>query len=63
MKLHFDSLYDLVSDLDHAICFYRDVLGLPLVRRDVVAYFDVDGVVVELVPQSSYQLSRANVCT
>ncbi|MGA9552804.1 MAG: VOC family protein, partial [Candidatus Sulfotelmatobacter sp.] len=33
-----------------AIHFYRDVLGLTFVSRDVVARFDVDGVLFELVP-------------
>ncbi|HEY1469637.1 MAG TPA: VOC family protein [Candidatus Acidoferrum sp.] len=53
MKLRFDAIYYRVSDLDRAICFYRDVLGLQLVRRDVVACFELDGVMVELVPNDS----------
>ena len=30
--------------------FYRDALGLPLVSRDYVTRFDLDGVLMELVP-------------
>jgi len=50
MQLHFDSVFYYVSDLDRSIRFYRDVLGLPLRSRDVVARFDVDGVLFELAP-------------
>ena len=32
--------------------FYRDVLGLRLKSRDVIARFDIDGVCFELVPQA-----------
>ena len=59
MKLHFDAVYYRVSDLDRAICFYREVLGLQLVRRDVVACFDLDGVMLELVPDASIRQPRA----
>ena len=33
-----------------AISFYSDVLGFRLTSRDVVARFDVDGVLFELIP-------------
>jgi|SRR5208283_1382574 len=59
MKLRFDAIYYRVSDLDRAICFYRDVLGLQLVRRDVVACFELDGVTVELVPDETVPDPRA----
>ena len=36
--------------MDRAISFYSDVLGLRLSSRDVVARFDIDGVMFELVP-------------
>ena len=36
--------------MKRAISFYSDVLGLRLISRDVVARFDVDGVLFELVP-------------
>jgi catechol 2,3-dioxygenase-like lactoylglutathione lyase family enzyme len=48
--LRFDCVFYYVSDLDRAIEFYRTVLGLELTSRDVVARFDVDGVLFELVP-------------
>jgi len=41
-----------VSDLESGIWFYRDVLGLKFVSRDVVARFDIDGVLFEIVPSS-----------
>jgi catechol 2,3-dioxygenase-like lactoylglutathione lyase family enzyme len=31
---HLDHVYYWVADMDRAVEFYRDVLGLPLVRRD-----------------------------
>ena len=49
-KLSFDAIYYHVKDMDNAIAFYRDVLGFPLVSRDYVARFDIDGVLFELVP-------------
>jgi catechol 2,3-dioxygenase-like lactoylglutathione lyase family enzyme len=50
VKLSFDAVFYYVRDLDHSIAFYREKLGLPLVSRDFVARFDVDGVLFELVP-------------
>ena len=50
MKFHFDCVFYYVSDLGSAISFYSDVLGFRLTSRDVVARFDVDGVLFELVP-------------
>ena len=52
VKLHFDCVFHYVADVDTAIPFYRDVLELDLVSRDVVARFDIDGVRFELVPDS-----------
>jgi catechol 2,3-dioxygenase-like lactoylglutathione lyase family enzyme len=48
--LRFDCVFYYVSDLDRAIEFYGTALGLRLTSRDVVARFDVDGVLFELVP-------------
>jgi len=53
LKLKFDAVYYHVNDMEKAIAFYRDVLGFPLKSRDYVARFDVDGVLFELVPNSS----------
>lgn len=50
MKLHFDCVFYYVFDMERAIRFYRDILGLKLVSRDIVARFDIDGVLFEVVP-------------
>jgi catechol 2,3-dioxygenase-like lactoylglutathione lyase family enzyme len=52
MTFHFDSVFYYVADLDRSIRFYRDTLGFPLRSRDVVARFDVDGVLFEIVPSA-----------
>jgi len=50
IKLSFDAVFYYVRDLDRAVAFYREVLGLRLVSRNFVARFDIDGVLFELVP-------------
>ncbi|HET7207517.1 MAG TPA: VOC family protein [Terriglobales bacterium] len=50
LKLSFDAVYYYVSDMERAIAFYRDTLGLPLLSRDFVARFNIDGVLFEVVP-------------
>jgi predicted enzyme related to lactoylglutathione lyase len=50
MDLHFDCFYYHVSDMERAVSFYRDILGLQLASRDQVARFEIDGVLFELVP-------------
>jgi catechol 2,3-dioxygenase-like lactoylglutathione lyase family enzyme len=50
MKCNFDCVFYYVSDLERSIRFYSEVLGLTLLSRDVVARFDLDGVLVEIVP-------------
>ena len=50
LKLTFDAVYYHVTDMDRAVAFYRDTLGLRLTSRDYVARFDIDGVLFELVP-------------
>ncbi len=50
MTLQFDSVFYYVSELERAVAFYENVLGLKLQSKDVVARFDVDGVLLELVP-------------
>lgn len=52
MEFAFDCIYYRVADLDRSIQFYREVLGLRFLSRDRVARFDVDGVLLELVPTS-----------
>jgi predicted enzyme related to lactoylglutathione lyase len=49
-EFHFDCVFHYVSDMEAAIRFYRDVLGFTLTSQDVVARFDIDGVLFELVP-------------
>jgi catechol 2,3-dioxygenase-like lactoylglutathione lyase family enzyme len=50
VRLAFDSIFYYVTDMETSIAFYRDTLGLQMVSRDYVARFDVDGVLLELVP-------------
>jgi catechol 2,3-dioxygenase-like lactoylglutathione lyase family enzyme len=50
LKLSFDAVFYHTSDMAKSIAFYRDVLGFPLVSRDYVARFDIDGALFELVP-------------
>ena len=50
LKLSFDPIFYHTTDMAKSIAFYRDVLGFPLVSRDYVARFDIDGVLFELVP-------------
>lgn len=50
VNFSFDCVFYYVSDLDRAIRFYTSVLGFALSSRDAVARFDVNGVLVELVP-------------
>ncbi len=49
-ELKFDTVFYYVTDLEKAISFYRDKLNLRLISQDVVARFDIDGVLFELVP-------------
>jgi catechol 2,3-dioxygenase-like lactoylglutathione lyase family enzyme len=51
LSLSFDAVFYYVSDMDASLAFYRDKLGLPLVSHDYVARFDLDGVLIELVPR------------
>ena len=60
MKFHFDCVFCYVTDLGRAISFYSDVLGLRLTSRDVVARFDVDGVLFELVPNRDKGILRGD---
>lgn len=50
MKFQFDCIFYYVLNMDKAIDFYTNVLGLKLTSRDEVARFDIDGVLFELVP-------------
>lgn len=50
MEIFFDCIFYYVSDLDLAIDFYTEVLGLSLTSKDVIARFDVDGILFELIP-------------
>jgi catechol 2,3-dioxygenase-like lactoylglutathione lyase family enzyme len=50
LKLSFDTVFYYVTDMEASVAFYRDTLGLPLTSHDYVARFDLDGVLIELVP-------------
>ncbi|MFZ1916157.1 MAG: VOC family protein [Terriglobales bacterium] len=50
LKLSFDTVFYYVTNMEASVAFYRDVLGIPLASHDYVARFDLDGVLVELVP-------------
>ena len=52
-EFHFDCVFHYVSDMEAAIPFYRGLLGFKLISRDVVARFDIDGVLFELVPATA----------
>ena len=60
MRFAFDCIFCHVSDLDRAVRFYQDVLGLKLTSRDFVARFGVDGVLFELVPSSDEEKLQGN---
>lgn len=53
MTFHFDCVFYSISDMERAIRFYRDVLGFKYISQDAVARFDVDGVLLELVPSAA----------
>ena len=50
MDLHLDCVFYYVWDLDRSIGFYSELLGIPLISRDAVARFRIDGLPFELVP-------------
>jgi len=50
LKLSLDAVFYYVNNMEASINFYRNMLGLPLVSDDYVARFDLDGVLIELVP-------------
>jgi catechol 2,3-dioxygenase-like lactoylglutathione lyase family enzyme len=50
LKVAFDAVFYYVTDLEASIAFYRDTLGLPLISHDSIARFNLDGVLIELVP-------------
>jgi catechol 2,3-dioxygenase-like lactoylglutathione lyase family enzyme len=65
VRFSFDCLFYNVADLEKSISFYTDVLGFRLSSRDAVARFNVDGVLLELVPQSEQKLrgnGNARLC-
>ena len=60
MTFTFDCVFYYVSDMDRALRFYRDVLGLKLVSRDHVARFEIDGVLFEIVPAPHHRSIEGN---
>ena len=64
-RFQFDCIFYHVRDVEKAISFYSDVLGFRLTSRDVVARFDIDGVLFELVPTQGRDLGgngNARLC-
>jgi catechol 2,3-dioxygenase-like lactoylglutathione lyase family enzyme len=59
MEFHFDCVFYYVSDIEAAIQFYHHVLEFRLISRDVVARFDIDGVLFEIVPAAAKGNLRA----
>jgi catechol 2,3-dioxygenase-like lactoylglutathione lyase family enzyme len=59
-RFHFDCVFYYVHDMERTISFYSDVLGLRLTSRDVVARFDIDGVLFELVPSRGMRKLRGD---
>jgi catechol 2,3-dioxygenase-like lactoylglutathione lyase family enzyme len=55
-RFRFDSVFYYVTDLDQAVEFYTNVLGLPMSSRDAVARFEIDGAALELVPTDDRSL-------
>jgi catechol 2,3-dioxygenase-like lactoylglutathione lyase family enzyme len=66
MKFRFDAVFYYVSDLQRAVHFYRDVMGFTATSQDVVARFDLDGILFELVPTPDHRKlggdGNARVC-
>lgn len=60
MKVTFDAVFYYVSDLDRAVQFYADVLGFKFLSKDVVARFDIGGVLFEVVP--THDTSKLQGC-
>jgi catechol 2,3-dioxygenase-like lactoylglutathione lyase family enzyme len=58
MTFHFDAVFYYVSDIERSMRFYRDILGFKFTSRDVVARFDIDGVLFEIVPSRSETIMR-----
>ncbi|MEW5806892.1 MAG: VOC family protein [Acidobacteriota bacterium] len=52
IQFKFDCIFYYVSDIEKSISFYKNVLGFRLISRDIIARFDADGVLFELVPCS-----------
>lgn len=62
MKFQFDCVFYYVSDLEAAVRFYGDIFGFKLTSRDVVARFDIDGVLFELVPGTPGGKGNGRLC-
>lgn len=62
VAFQFDCIFYYVSGLEAAVRFYREMLGFKLTSRDVVARFDIDGVLFELVPGKPGAEGNGRLC-
>jgi catechol 2,3-dioxygenase-like lactoylglutathione lyase family enzyme len=46
--------------MERTVSFYSDLLGLKLTSKDVVARFDIDGILFELVPNRNKRKLTGN---
>ena len=53
VPFRFDCVFYYVIDMERAVSFYSDVLGLELRSRGIVARYNIDGVLFELAPAPS----------
>lgn len=58
MRFGFDCVFYYVSDLDRAVRFYQDVLGLKVTSHDFVTRFEIGGALFELVPTKEAEKLR-----
>jgi len=50
VKFHFDCIFYYVWDLPTAVRFYSGVLDFSLSSQEAIARYDLDGVLLELIP-------------
>ena len=53
LKLSFDTVFYYVNDMNRSISFYGETLGLPMLSRDFVARFDINGCCLNWCPPAT----------